>query len=151
MTLERLAQTGWYKTEPCTAQEIAALFSIVDRARSDSLVESISDDLRFHAAYNGMLTLANIALRASGLRAPVNMGHQRVIESIESTLTSLDQDSSAKWVRKIKAYSLKRNITSYDSAGGVAPSDLAQILKDLPVFEALILAWLKQVRPELLV
>lgn len=68
MSLEKLVQLGWYKAEPSSPKEIADLFSIVDRSQADSRVEGISDDLRFQAAYNGILTLANIALRASGCR-----------------------------------------------------------------------------------
>ena len=61
MSLEKLVQQGWYKAEPSSAREIADLFSIVDRSQADSKVEGISDDLRFQAAYNGLLTLADIA------------------------------------------------------------------------------------------
>jgi hypothetical protein len=82
MSLEKLVQLGWYKAEPSSPKEIADLFSIVDRSQADSRVEGISDDLRFQAAYNGILTLANIALRASGFRVSLGQGHhQRVIES----------------------------------------------------------------------
>ena len=132
MGLEKLAQLGWYKAEPSSPREIADLFSIVDRSQADLNVEGISDDLRLHAAYNGILTLANIALRASGFRVSPGQGHhQRVIESLEYTLTTQDSDARERWVRKIKAHAQKRNTTSYDSAGGVSPNDLAQIMMDL--------------------
>ena len=87
MGLEKLAQLGWYKAEPSSPREISDLFSIVDRAVADSEVEEISDDLRFQAAYNGILTVANVALRSSGFRVSPGTGHhQRVIESLEYTL-----------------------------------------------------------------
>ena len=73
MSLEKLVQLGWYKTEPSSSKEIADLFSIVDRSQADLKVEGISDDLRFQAAYNGVLTLANIGLpgqRLSRLSGP---------------------------------------------------------------------------------
>ena len=44
MSLEKLAQLGWYKAEPSSPKEIADLFSIVDRSQADSRVEGISDD-----------------------------------------------------------------------------------------------------------
>jgi NADH:ubiquinone oxidoreductase subunit D len=94
--------------------------------------------------------LANIALRASGFRAPTTSGHQRMIESLESTVTTQDLAVREKWVRKIKAHSQKRNHSSYDSAGGVSPSDLTQILKDLTALEEQVRAWLKEAHPELL-
>jgi hypothetical protein len=143
-------QLGWYKAEPTSPNEIADLFSIVNRSVADLHVEGISDDLRFHAAYNGILTLANIALRASGFRVSPTQGHhQRVIESLEYTLTTETGETCAKWVRKIKAHSQKRNTTSYDSAGGVSPGDLAQIIRDLPALRAQVEACLKKMHPEL--
>ena len=77
MSLEKLVQLGWYKDEPSSSKEIADLFSIVDRSQADLKVEGISDDLRFQAAYNGVLTLANIALRASGFRVSLGQGCAR--------------------------------------------------------------------------
>ena len=91
-------------------------------------MEDISDDLRFQAAYNGIVTLANAALRASGFRVSLRQGHhQRVIESLEYTLTTQNAAAREKWVRRIKSHSQKRNMTSYDLAGGISPTDLAQI------------------------
>jgi len=151
MGLEELAQLGWYKAEPTSPGEIADLFSIVSRSQADSKVEEISDDLRFQAAYNGIVTLANVALRANGYRVSISQGHhQRVIESLEYTLTTQDAAAREKWVRKIKSHSRKRNRTSYDLAGGVSPTDLAQIMKDVAALREQVRAWLKEVHPELL-
>jgi hypothetical protein len=149
MSLEKLVQLGWYKAEPSSSKEIADLFSIVDRSQADLKVEGISDDLRFQAAYNGVLTLANIGLRASGFR--VSLGHhQRVIESLEHTLTTQDATARERWVRKIKSHSQKRNTTSYDLAGGVSPTDLAQVIRDLGLLREQVNEWLKATHPELL-
>ena len=151
MSLEKSVQLGWYKTEPSSSKEIADLFSIVDRSQADLKVEGISDDLRFQAAYNGVLTLANIALRASGFRVSLGQGrHQRVIESLEHTLTTQDATARERWVRKIKSHSQKRNTTSYDLAGGVSPTDLAQIIRDLGLLREQVNEWLKTTHPELL-
>ena len=150
MSLEKLAQLGWYKVEPTSPGEIADLFSIVERSRADLNVKGISDDLRFQAAFNAILTLANIALRASGFRVSLSQGHhQRVIESLEYTLTSQYPAARAKWVRKIKSHSQKRNTTSYDLAGGVSPSDLAQIMKDVATLQEQVTAWLAATHPDL--
>ena len=151
MSLEKLVQLGWYKAEPSSSKEIADLFSIVDRSQADLKVEGISDDLRFQAAYNGVLTLANIALRASGFRVSLGQGHhQRVIESLEHTLTTQDATARERWVRKIKSHSQKRNTTSYDLAGGVSPTDLAQIIRDLGLLREQVNESLKTTHPELL-
>jgi hypothetical protein len=54
-----------------------------------------------------------------------------VIESLEHTLTTQDATAREKWVRKIKSHSQKRNSTSYDLAGGISPTELAPVMKDL--------------------
>ena len=77
MSLEKLVQLGWCNAEPSSPKEIADLFSIVGRSQADMKVEGISDDLRFQAAYNGVLTLADIALRASGFRVSLGQGHHQ--------------------------------------------------------------------------
>ena len=151
MTLEKLSQLGWYKAEPTSPKEIADLFSIVDRSVSDLKVEGISDDLRFQAAYNGLLTLTNIALRANGFRVASTQGHhQRVIESLTHSLTTQDAATREKSVRKLKAHSQKRNAASYDAAGAVSPSDLAQIIRDLSSLHDQVLDYLQQTHKELL-
>ena len=152
MGLEELAQLGWYKAEPSSPEEIADLLSIVERSLADIEVIGISDDLRFQAAYGGILTLATVALRASGYRVSQSQSHhQRAIESLEFTLTTEGSESKEKWVRKLKAHSKKRNTTSYDLAGGVScerfntgDEGLEETLKSL------VDASLKAAHPELL-
>jgi hypothetical protein len=151
MSLERLVLIGWYKAEPCSATEIADLFSIVDRSIVDTKVEGISDDLRFQAAYNGLLTVANICLRANGFRVSLSQGHhQRVIESLEYTLTTQDENTRSKWVRKLKSHSQKRNSTSYDLAGGVSQNELIQIINDLSLLRDQVVACLNETHPDLI-
>jgi hypothetical protein len=53
----------------------------------DASVTDISDDLRFYTAFNAVLALANIALRASGYRTANQSGHHtRTIETLEYTI-----------------------------------------------------------------
>jgi hypothetical protein len=150
MGLSELAQLGWYKREASSPQEIRSLFTIVERCESDVQVDTISDDLRFQAAYNGILTLANIALRATGYRVSMGQGHhQKTIESLEYTLSTQAEDVRIRWVRKLKVHSQKRNMASYDLAGGVSPGDLAQIARDMHILREQVCEWLAEVHPEL--
>jgi len=73
-----------------------------------------------------------------------------VIESLEYTLTTQDATAREKWVRKIKSHSQKRNTTSYDLAGGISQTELAQVMKDLTALREQVKAWLKETHPELL-
>ena len=45
----------------------------------------------------------------------------------------------------------KRNTTSYDLAGGISPTELAQVMKDLTALREQVKAWLKETYPELAV
>ena len=73
-----------------------------------------------------------------------------MIESLEHTLTTQDATARERWVRKIKSHSQKRNTTSYDLAGGVSPTDLAQIIRDLGLLREQVNESLKTTHPELL-
>jgi hypothetical protein len=53
-------------------------------------------------------------------------------------------------VRKIKSHSQKRNTTSYDLAGGISTTELAQVTKDQTALREQVKAWLKEAHPELL-
>ena len=84
---------------------------IVSRCMKDASVEGISEDLRFYTTFNALLALANTALRASGYRTTNQQGHHmRTIEPLEYTI-----QADSKTIRKIMAFSKKRNVASYDS------------------------------------
>ncbi len=144
MTLEKWAEYGWLRPEPSSRDEIGDLQGIVARALKDSKVDAISEDLRFQAAFNASLTAANIALRASGYRARVQTGHhQKVIESMEFTLRA-----DPGLIQKLKAFSKKRNATSYDAAGGVSNQELEQAISVAEQLQQDVVIWLKKNHPE---
>lgn len=146
MSLEKWAEYGWLRTEPSSRNEIGDLLGIVARALKDSKVETISEDLRFQAAFGAALTAANIALRASGYRTRVQTGHhQKVIESMEFTLKA-----DPGLIQKLKVFSKKRNATSYDVAGSVSNQELEQAILVAEQLQQQITVWLQQNHPELL-
>ena len=124
MSLERYVENAWLRREPTSAQEIADQLGIVNRSMSDAAVEAISDDLRFYTTSNAILALANTALRASGYRTTNQQGHHtRILETLEYTI-----GAESKLIRKLKDFSTKRNVASYDSAGSISDQELKDIL-----------------------
>ena len=116
MSLENYFKNSWLKKEATSPQEIADQMGLVSRCMKDAGVRGISDDLRFYTAFNAILALANTALRASGYRTTTQPGHHtRTIETLEYTVQADD-----KTIRKIMAFSKKRNVASYDSAGSIS-------------------------------
>jgi hypothetical protein len=145
MTLEKWREYGWLKAEPSSSEEIEGLLSIVRRALKDAKVETISDDLRFQAAFSAALTAANIALRASGYRTRVQAGHhEKIVESMELTLRA-----DPKLIQKLKVFSKKRNAISYDSAGNISEQELEQAIKVAGELQRSVTAWLSEHHPEL--
>ena len=146
MNLERYVENAWLRREPTSRHEIADQLGIVERCINDANVENISDDLRFYTTFNAILALANTALRASGHRAATQLGHHtRILETLEFTV-----GADAKLLRKLSAFSKKRNSASYDSAGSISNQDLEQILSTAKNLRHIVEDWLKNTHPELL-
>ncbi len=146
MSLESYFKNSWLKKEATSPQEIADQLGLVSRCMNDAGVEGISDDLRFYTAFNAILALANTALRASGYRTTTQPGHHiRTIETLEYTIQADD-----KTIRKIMAFSKKRNVASYDSAGSISDEELKQILSTAETLLEAVEAWLAATHPELL-
>jgi len=146
MSLENYFKNGWLKKEATSPQEIADQLGLVSRCMKDASVEGISDDLRFYTTFNAVLALANIALRASGYRTTAQQGHHmRTIETLEYTV-----QADSKTIRKIMAFSKKRNVASYDSAGSISNEELKQILSTAESLQQTVETWLAANYPELL-
>lgn len=145
MSLEKYVENGWLRREPTSAQEIADQLGIVTRSMNDAGVQDISDDLRFYTSFNAILALANTALRASGYRTTTQPGHHiRTIETLEYTI-----GADSKLIRKLLAFSKKRNAASYDAAGSVSNQELQQILITVEDLRHTLMAWLRMKHPEL--
>jgi hypothetical protein len=146
MSLENYFKNSWLKKEATSPQEIADQLGLVSRCMKDAGVVGISDDLRFYTAFNAILALANTALRASGYRTTIQPGHHtRTIETLEYTIQADD-----KTIRKIMAFSKKRNVASYDSAGSISDEELNQILSTAEGLQEAVETWLAATHPELL-
>lgn len=146
MSLENYFRNGWLKKEATSAQEIADQLGLVVRCVKDAHVGGVSDDLRFYTAFNAILALANTALRASGYRTTTQPGHHiRTIETLEYTV-----QADSKTIRKIMAFSKKRNVASYDSAGSISNEELKQILSTAESLQQTVETWLAANHPQLL-
>ena len=136
---------SWLKAEPTSRDEIKSLLTIVNRDLKDANVAAISEDRRFEAAYSAARTAATIALRASGYRTSTQVGHHaKTIESLELTI-----NADSKMIQKMRTFSKKRNITSYDSAGSVSKQELELAIKTAAELHRQVAAWLEKNHPVL--
>lgn len=122
------------------------MLGIVSRDLQDARVEAISEDRRFEAAFNAARTAANVALRASGYRTAVQVGHHlKTIESLELTV-----QADPRLIQKMRVFSKKRNATSYDSAGNVSDQELEEAIHVAELLQQSVTAWLRANHPELM-
>ena len=118
----------------------------MERSLADSRVEAVSTDFRFIAAFNGALTIATTALRASGHRTVTQAGHHvKTIESLELTIKA-----NPKLIQRFKTFNNKRNKSVYDVAGAVSDQELEAVVKLATELRDSTLTWLQKFHSELL-
>jgi len=118
MSLSDWAKSGWLKPQKPAREQIARIFSVVDRDLSDSK-QSISADSQFNIAYNAALQLCAIVLLAEGWRPDKLNAHYRTITSLPVIMGQQWQDGADY----LDACRSKRNGLEYDAAGRVSLSE----------------------------
>jgi uncharacterized protein (UPF0332 family) len=147
MSLEGLADSNRLKREPPTVDEIRGLIEVVERSLKDASVEAISEDLRFIAAYNALLTSSKIALRADGYRTTNQAGHHILtFETLHSTIGADDSE-----IRKLKAFANQRGTATYDAAGAISSGQLRGAIRSAQELHQRVIAWLHEHHPNLMI
>jgi len=146
MTLQDWLSNGWLKTHTSSRQEIRDLLDKVDRDIAEASKEGITLDWRLAIAYNACLGCATIALHASGYRIPGGTGqHYRTIQSLRYTI-----DPDAELILSLEAISRKRAIVTYDAAGTITDSEVAEAINLARDLQSDLLAWLLAEYPKLM-
>jgi uncharacterized protein (UPF0332 family) len=146
MSLEQWVEIRVLRAEPTSPDEIKALVGLVETRLNDARVDMISDDWRFAAAYNALLTSATIALRATGYRVPSQSGHHvRTLESLEFTIGADDT-----FIRRLKNFANKRGTATYEVAGAVSAQELRSVITSAEELHKRVIDWLQLNHKELL-
>lgn len=146
MTLQDWLSSGWLKQHATSQKEIADLLAKVDRDITEAGKEEITLDWRLAIAYNACLGCATIALRAIGYRIPGGAGqHYRTIQSLRFTV-----NPESDIIASLEAISKKRAIVSYDAAGTITESEVAEARCLAGELREGLLAWLREEHPELI-
>ena len=144
MSLADLASEDKLKAHKTSKAEINQLLAVFDRDMADAQIVTLSVDRRFIMAYSAALTIAIVALAASGYRAANQGHHYWTIQSLAFTL-GIDP----KTVEKLNKFRQKRNIADYERIGMASGKEVGEML-DLAKRLRLDLAdWLKSNHPEL--
>ena len=146
MSLKQWADNRWLRSHQTSRQEIAGLFSIVDRDLRDSSSAAVSADWQFGIAYNAALKLCTILLHASGYRPEKTLQHYRTIQSLPLILGASRKDD-ADYLDACRA---RRNTVEYDTAGAATEADATELREFARAFRSDVVAWLERNHPELL-
>ena len=145
MSLSNWRRNGWLVAHETSAEEIVALFAIVERDLANAKVVGLSEDWRLNIAYNAALQAATAALAASGFRAAREQHHYRTLQSLAFTL-----DWPAAKLNQLDRFRKKRNIMGYETAGVVSDREAREMYELASGLRDEVLAWLDTHRPKLL-
>ena len=91
MSLKELLDEGRLEPRKSSLKEITQLAKIVDRDLKDASVKDVSPDRRFATAYNAILQLATIVIRASGYRVRGEGHHRTTFIALRALMTDLEE------------------------------------------------------------
>ena len=146
MSLKQWADNGGLREHSPSREEIAGLFSIVDRDLEDAASKRISADWRFGIAYNAALKLCTILLHASGYRPEKLLQHYRTIQALPLILGQGRKDDADY----LDTCRMKRNTVEYDMAGAATDADARELLEFARDLRSDVLGWLRKNHPGLL-
>ena len=126
--------------------QVAKLLAAAERNLADAGLPGLSTENRFDAAYKAIMQLATVALHANGYRTLTSKPghHQTAIQTLPLTV-GLPQQR----VIVLDALRKQRNLSDY--SGDLVPdSAAAECVASAAELSALVSAWLRASRPELL-
>jgi len=138
MSLKRLLSNGRLRRQKASAEEIADLFAVVDRDLNDASIKGLSPDRRFATAYNAVLQLATIAIRANGYRT-AGLGHHSTTFEALPLVLGKDFKERADYFDACRS---KRNTTDYGRVGDVSETEAAELLREARLFKKEIREWM---------
>lgn len=145
MTLADLVGQQRLRAHRTSAREIADLFSVADLALRDAVVEGLSSDRRFGAAYDAVRSLATAALACRGYRPTGSSQHATVFEALPEVLGPEALELS----QYFDTCRIKRNTSEYRRAHSVSDTEAEELLTKAHEFRAWVRAWISERYPEL--
>ncbi len=145
MSLEYWLNNRWFHTHETSAEEIQALLHSATEDIRSAEIEEIAAGWRLSMAYTATLRYARVALYACGYRPGREREHERTIDSLTYTVSSIDP-GIIKLLHKIRKM---RHTANYDSVDMISEAEADSAIKVAVVLGRRVSAWLKENHPEL--
>jgi len=134
----------WIVAHEPSREEIADLFTVVDRDLKDATLPQLSADWRLGITYNAGLQLATLALVAEGYRPGRERAHERAILSLRDTAAI-----AGETVNVLDAVRRKRNQINYEHAGTTSEAEAKEFYRTVTTLRADVVRWLRKKHPTL--
>lgn len=145
MSLNRWLESGELSPHEASEREIQDLMAVVDRDIEDAQTAGLSSDRQFLIAYEAALSLAIIALHASGYETRGRGHHFRTFAVLPELLGQAIEDLA----HYFEVCRTKRNRSTYDRTGGISATDAHELIQEVIGFREYILEWLSDNHPQL--
>ncbi len=146
MSLEDLAAKGLIDRQPPSPAEIADLIVMAARDLENAKLEGLDADWQFAIAYQAMLHLAAVVLRAEGWRAAGRAHHYATLVAFGL----IARDELGRNMGYFQSCRTKRNKICYDRAGETTEAEAMSLLQAVADLRNWTLQWLADNHPELL-
>ncbi|MDQ5878436.1 MAG: hypothetical protein QG584_499 [Pseudomonadota bacterium] len=145
MTLENLIGKGLQR-EPASAAEIRRFLDKIATKLSDAQNRQISLDTRFDTAYEALLQIGLVALRANGLRPDSRGGHHLLALQTLNKSIGYPQDR----LRLLDEFRRQRAAGLYDGSFDPSQAEVEAILDTVANLKQHLEHWLQAQHPELI-
>jgi hypothetical protein len=145
MTLENLIGKGLQR-EPVSAQEVGRFMAKIVAKLRDAQSGQISLGSRFDLAYEALLQIGLVALRANGLRPDSRGGHHAIALQTLGTTIGYPREK----LRLLDEYRRKRAAGLYDGSFEPSQSELDALIGTVIGIKTHLESWLRAEHPELL-
>ena len=146
MSLEDWLNNHWIHEHQTSAQEIQDLLHSASEDLRSAEIAGIAAGWRLSMAYTAALRYARAALYASGFRPGREREHERTIDSLGYTLTSLDPQT----IRLLHKIRKMRHTATYDSVDMISDTEANAAMNASVDLGKKVFEWLKANHAEFL-
>lgn len=145
MSLEDWLNSRWIHRHETSVEEIQALLHSAEEDIHSAEISGITAGWRLSMAYTAALRYARAVLYACGYRPGREREHERTIDSLQYTVTTIEPDT----IRLLHKIRKMRHTATYDSVDMISDAEADAALKVAVDLGQQVTAWLKENHPEL--
>ena len=143
--LENLVKIDKLGKEPTDPHEIGRFLGKINQRITDAAKRAVGLDSTFDIAYEGVLQIAMVALRAEGYRVKTTPGHQQI--AIQSLPLTLELPKDETYVFDV--FRRKRSQSIYGAEYDPSEAEVVALIEAAQKLQARLLDWLAEQHPTL--